>query len=145
MQPVALAAIAICALVIALVSWLLYKRIVRLMDGVQETLASVNRVALGLERVVADVEKEIATIRGVTDRLTRVSQRVEALTHDAADTIETVLHPVKRISKAIGGLKAAIVGAVAGAAALQRRRGSSDETHEEPTPDRLRVGERSAP
>lgn len=144
MQSFALAAIGIAALVIAVVCALSYRRTARLMDEAQEALRTVNRVALGLERVIAEAEKEIATVRSITDRLTRVSERVAALTEDAVDTVQGVLQPVKRLSNGIGALKAAIVGALAGAAVLRRPRGVPDEPQEEPTPDQRRVGERSA-
>jgi uncharacterized protein YoxC len=144
-QPIALAVLAFAAIIIAIVCALLYKRIARLLDGAQETLASVNRVAVGLEGLIDEAEKELATIRGVTERLSRVSARIEALAEDAADTIEGILQPVKRISKTIGSLKAAIAGVVAGAAVLRRPRGVPHEPQEEPTPSRLQVGERSAP
>ena len=144
MQPFAFAAIAIAALVIAIVSALLYRRTARLMDEAQEALRTVNRVALGLERVIGEAEKEIATVRGITDRLTRVSERVAALTEDAVDTVQGFLQPVKRLSKGIGVLKAAIVGAVSGAAVLRRPRGAPDEPQDRPTTDQPRVGGRSA-
>lgn len=148
-QPIALAVLAACAVVITIVSVLLYKRIARLLDTAQEALGTVNRVALGVETLVGEAQKEIATIRVVTQRLTRVSERVEALTVDAADAIQNVLHPVRRISKVMGVVKAALAGVVAGAAVLRRRSGGSDEAgsgepQEEPTPDRIHVGERSA-
>jgi uncharacterized protein YoxC len=143
-QSFALAAIGIAALVIAVVCVLSYRRTARLMDEAQEALRTVNRVALGLERVIAEAEKEIATVRSITDRLTRVSERVAALTEDAVDTVQGVLQPVKRLSNGIGALKAAIVGALAGAAVLRRPRGVRDEPQEEPTTDQGRVGERSA-
>jgi hypothetical protein len=81
----------------------------------------------------------------ITERVKRVSGRVETLAHLVADAAQEVSQPVTRLSKAIGVLKGALVGVAAGATLLQGLRDVFGNPHEEPTPDRARVDERSAP
>jgi len=137
-MSIALAIIAVAAIVIAVSSVLVYRRVSRFIDDATETLHTVNRLAPKLERFIDEADKELATIRTITTRFAHVSERIEGLTEETVETIVAVLHPIKRLSSTIGLLKAAFFGVIAGAAALRGRRKAADELkkREESAPDR---------
>gem|GEM_PF-3142771 len=145
-QSFALIVISVTAVFIAIVSLLLLKRIARLIDEATVTLQSVSRLTGRLESFIDKTEKELATVREITTRLSDVSERIEAVTEQAVGTVQGILHPIQILTGKRGVLHAALSGVLAGIAALRRRRDGSRESRDraESTSSHPHAGERSS-
>ena len=138
--------ILVTAVFITILCVLLLKRIARLIDEATVTLQMVSRLAGRLESFIDETEKELASVREVTTRLSHVSQRIEAVTEEAVGAVQRILHPIQRLSGTNGVLQTVITGVIAGAAAWRRRRNGSEDTraHAETASSHPHSGERSA-
>jgi hypothetical protein len=127
-QVAALVVIGAAAFLIAILCVLLFKRIASLIDEAMLTLQAVNRLAPKLERFIDDTEKELATVREISTRLSHVSQRIESVTEEAVGTVQRILHPIQLLSGRRSVLQGVLSVVLAGAAILRRRRGGPKES-----------------
>jgi len=91
-------------------------------------LQAVNRLAPKLERFIDDTEKELATVREISTRLSQVSQRIESVTEEAVGTVQRILNPIQFLSGKRSVLQGVLSVVLAGAAILRRRRDGSKES-----------------
>lgn len=127
-QAFALVVIIVTAVFIAIVCVLLLKRIAKLVDEATVTLQMVSRLTGRLESFIDQTEKELATVREITTRLSHVSQQIESVTEEAVGTVQRILLPIQLLSGRRGVLPAVLSGVLAGVAALRRRRDGSEKS-----------------